>query len=220
MQNLPGNPNNYPANIRSAAGSDFRNATTEAATASDLADRTAYLYSRAALGFYAGLCQNISDINTVGPNPQTVDNTPRLVCDSTGAQLVLSGITVAAGDRLLVNVGPLLVQPRYASQAVVQVSIGSKSYRQVFDSITSAQVSAGAVLNYPFQCSFLHTAIAAGAISISLYAWMIALASGANVAINSPCNSAGVKPYGWPNDGTTGTANQLWCSVIHFGAGT
>jgi len=47
MQNFPGDANSYPTNIRAASGSDLRNATTEAATASDLADRTAWLAARA-----------------------------------------------------------------------------------------------------------------------------------------------------------------------------
>lgn len=44
--NIPGNPNNYPANIRGANGADARNATTEDAGISDLADRTSYLTAR------------------------------------------------------------------------------------------------------------------------------------------------------------------------------
>jgi hypothetical protein len=41
--NIPGNPANFPANIRAPSGSDARNSTTEAAALQDLADRTAYL---------------------------------------------------------------------------------------------------------------------------------------------------------------------------------
>lgn len=40
---IAGNPNNYPANVRAANGSDARNASTEQAGISDLADRTAWL---------------------------------------------------------------------------------------------------------------------------------------------------------------------------------
>lgn len=44
MSNIPGNPANYPANIRAPGGADNRNATTEDAAFQDLADRTAYLH--------------------------------------------------------------------------------------------------------------------------------------------------------------------------------
>jgi hypothetical protein len=52
---IAGNPANYPASVRAATGSDPRNATTEAATATDLADRTAYLHRTGPASFLASL---------------------------------------------------------------------------------------------------------------------------------------------------------------------
>lgn len=61
MYNISGNPDNYPEFIRAAAGSDPRNATTNAATASDLADRTEWLKKRT-IDRFVTIVANMTDL--------------------------------------------------------------------------------------------------------------------------------------------------------------
>jgi hypothetical protein len=224
---LTDNPANYPTQVRAPDGSSQRNATTEVGGFQDLADRTANLNARLTnslpvRGFYVGLRKSISDNTHIGPSPQTVANTPRQVYDLDGSALVLAGPTVTAGDRLLINISPinLVSVDTVLSLTYVRVQIGSKTYNQVFESIAN---TAGTAVPFVFQMSVLHTAVASGAISMSLWAWSATLS---NVTIYSPCNASNGSPaidptlhYDWPNDGTTGTQNQQWASIVHFGAG-
>jgi hypothetical protein len=55
MKNTPGNPNNYPANVRTIEDGDKRNATNLAAQTEDLADRTAYIHKKALEHVYYSL---------------------------------------------------------------------------------------------------------------------------------------------------------------------
>lgn len=64
MYNISGNPDNYPTSVRAAAGSDPRNATTNAATASDLADRTEWLKKRT-IDRFVTLVSNMTGLTDV-----------------------------------------------------------------------------------------------------------------------------------------------------------
>lgn len=64
MYHLPGNPDFFPETIRAAADSDPRNATTNAATASDLADRTMWLKKRTIDRFVTTVA-NMTDLTDV-----------------------------------------------------------------------------------------------------------------------------------------------------------
>jgi hypothetical protein len=65
--NIPGSAASFPANVRAATGSDPRNATTEAAGVSDLADRTAYLLAWGAQAGSVTDMVNLADVITGTP---------------------------------------------------------------------------------------------------------------------------------------------------------
>jgi len=224
MINIPGNPANYPANVRAIEDGDVRGEVNSAAATEDLADRTANIDARltaalVAKGFYAGLSKSISDNTHTGPSPQTVNNTPRQIFDVSGSPLAVVGPNVEIGDQLLVNVGPinLVSVDTVLSLTYVQLRIAGASYTRVFESIAN---TSGTAVPFEFQASLLFTAPAAHNVPMSLWAWSANTTS--NLSIYSVCNGL-VDPtpkYNWPNEETTGTANQAWGSIIHFGAGT
>lgn len=227
-----GNPASYPTTIRMPAGGENRSSPVFDRAFEDLADRTAT--TRATLAgilrprdFIVCTSANLIDDEVIaGPNPQTVNNTPRPIYDLTVTPIsAVSSVPAKAGDRFLIHVGPLFVVINNANNhSTFRLNVigpaGTTSYDVQYDSYEPGAGSATRYTRQLVSFDVVHTVDAPGAGGDGLYtfapfAWIASVGSAPKLTTMSP----GVTNYGaaatFP---TASSAPQIWGHIIHLGA--
>jgi len=174
-------------------------------------DWITYLDSKATRSIVVATGPFIHDNTVSGPGPQIVDNTPRAVRDSDGNALIMS-CSANAGERMIIRVGPLFVQPIYIPsttptvyvRALVQHIPGfAKTFTQRFDAQSNPSLG-----KTPIDWTFYATAPSDGTYTVSLFAWALKLND--SVTILSPGCYTADDHATWPEEDT---GLQQWGSI-------
>jgi hypothetical protein len=166
MRNLPGNPLNFPVNIRVIEDGDKRNATNLAAAIEDLTDRTAFLGNSVFSIAYTGLggmtgMTNGAEVNVAGygrykfstTTPSNFD--PPLVVEAQGGgawyhQSIFSLLNGTTGPTTIPY--PLQIADRLLSSTALATAVNAIRNSLAFASVTAMRpLSSNWTYNFEWQ---------------------------------------------------------------------
>lgn len=158
-----------------------------------------------------GVSPYINDNSRLGTGGQTVNNTPRAVRSSDSNALNMT-CSANAGDKLIVEIGPLFVQPIYVPSTTPTVFVAAKVaqgsttvalYTTRYDAESNPNLS-----KTPLSMRFSYHVATTGTHSVTLFAWALQLND--SVSILSPGVYGSTNASTWP---ALDDPNQQWGSI-------
>jgi len=175
-------------------------------------DWIAYLDGQAIREVVLGTSVYINDDSITGSGPQIVNNTPRVVRDSGGNDLIMA-CSANAGERLNFHVGPLFVQPIYlptttptvfVRATIMQGGTEIKHFTARYDAQSNPNL-----LKSPIDWDLSVVAPVTGSYALTLSAWALQLED--HVSILSPGLYGTVNDSMWPEEDV---ALQQWGRIV------
>lgn len=163
---IPGNPANFPANIRAAAGGENRSSTIFDREISDLADRTAWLRARQTQGMIMIVNSAVLTSDYIDWDP-TGHTTFTAVTSNASAALTNAITGVAAGDRVHVHYGPFAAEACASDVVTMQVKVLQTSGGAGFEkSVVGGSDLRVGILDFHFE----YISMGTGDITLGVYA--------------------------------------------------